>query len=212
MTDVAALPAPRDKMADGSVADRRSPRESIFAAATRLFSEHGYNGASMRDIAKAVGILPGSLYAHISSKEAVLVEIIEGGVDRFNASIGEIEASPTTPDAALREAIRAHLRIVAEDPERTQIVFHQWRFLESGNRARILQKRARYADFYVRTLRNGINDGVFNRNLDPKVAMLTVLGALNWAPEWFSPQGPESPTAVADKITESLMGGLLARA
>ncbi|MDN5856301.1 MAG: TetR/AcrR family transcriptional regulator, partial [Actinomycetia bacterium] len=65
--------------------ERLSPaREAIFAAATRLFGERGYSGTTMRDIAKAVGILPGSLYAHIESKEAVLVEIIEGGVDRFN--------------------------------------------------------------------------------------------------------------------------------
>jgi AcrR family transcriptional regulator len=194
-----------------AVTDRPSPRDAIFAAATHLFSERGYNGTSMRDIAKAVGILPGSLYAHISSKDDVLLEIIEGGVDRFNAAVDALEAREHSPGPALREAIREHLRIVADDPERTQVVFHQWRFLGEDNRARLLGKRERYADFFMRTLTTGIEQGVFNARLDPKIAVLTVLGALNWAPEWFSPVGPASPTEVADKITESLMGGLLAR-
>ncbi|MDT7551597.1 MAG: TetR/AcrR family transcriptional regulator, cholesterol catabolism regulator, partial [Pseudonocardiales bacterium] len=54
--------------------ERPSPaRDAIFTAATRLFGERGYTGTTMRDIARAVGILPGSLYAHIASKDAVLV-------------------------------------------------------------------------------------------------------------------------------------------
>ena len=45
-----------------------SPMNAIVDAAVRIFSERGYNATTMRDIAKAVGILPGSLYAHIESK------------------------------------------------------------------------------------------------------------------------------------------------
>ena len=73
-------------------ADRSSPaRAAIFSSATRLFGEQGYPGTSMRDIARAVGLLPGSLYAHIQSKEAVLLEIIEGGVDRFNQAVDDVD-------------------------------------------------------------------------------------------------------------------------
>lgn len=186
-------------------------REAIFAAATRLFGERGYTGTTMRDIARAVGILPGSLYAHIDSKEAVLLEIIEGGVDRFNAAADHIEALAHPPQQAMRAVIREHLRIVAENPERTLIVFHQWRFLSDINRAGLLEKRARYERFFLRTMHAGIEQGVFDPGVDAKVSVLGILGALNWTPEWFSPNGRATSHEMADKIADSLLSGVLRR-
>jgi TetR/AcrR family transcriptional regulator, cholesterol catabolism regulator len=211
MTEVVIVPAPREGARGKHAAERLSPREGIFNAATRLFGEYGYNGASMRDIAKAVGILPGSLYAHISSKEDILLEIIETGVDRFNSAVDRLSASEAPPDQLIRAAVREHLNIVADNPERTQIVFHQWRFLSADNRARLLAKRAQYADFYTRALRAGVEQGIFSPNLDIKVAGLTILGALNWTPEWLSPDGPTSPGRLADSISDNLLEGLARR-
>lgn len=213
MTEVVVHPSPRgeDAPEGQAVRQRLSPREAILAAATRLFGEYGYSGASMRDIAKAVGVLPGSLYAHIASKEALLLEIIEGGVDRFNAAVDRLDRSGAAPDVAIREAIREHVNIVAENPERTLIVFHQWRFLDEDNRTRLREKRARYADFFARTLRAGIDEGIFDSTVDAKVAVLTILGALNWTPEWLSPDGPASPTELADSMADHLLSGLISR-
>lgn len=194
-------------MTTGSTAERRSPaREAIFGAATRLFGENGYAATTMRDIAREVGILPGSLYAHIESKEALLLEIIEGGVDRFNAAIDEIDAPP---EPALREAIRRHLAIVAENPERTLIVFHQWRFLDEPNRGRLLDKRRHYEQFFVNTVKAGINDGTFRASLDAKTAVLGILGALNWTPEWLHPNGRATPDEIAQRLADGLLGGVL---
>lgn len=186
-------------------------REAIFTAATRLFGERGYTGTTMRDIAKAVGILPGSLYAHIQSKEAVLLEIIEGGVDRFNSAVDRIDALGLSPADALRNAIREHLQIVAESPGRTLIVFHQWRFLDDDNRGRLLSKRDHYEAFFLRTVRAGMDQGQFDQDLDAKVTVLAILGALNWTPEWLSPDGPAAPTDVADKIADGLLRGMFRR-
>jgi AcrR family transcriptional regulator len=198
----------------GSHASRpvqRAPRDAIFAAATRLFGERGYTGTTMRDIAKAVGILPGSLYAHIESKDAVLLEIIEGGVDRFNAAADRVDALGLAPDEALHAIFREHLRIVADNPGRTLIVFHQWRFLEEPHRSRLLAKRRHYEHFFTRAVRAGIELGRFGAGLDVKVTVLGLLGALNWTPEWFSPVGPATPDEIADRIADSLLDGLRTR-
>lgn len=193
-------------------AERSSPvRAAIFDTATRLFGERGYTGTSMRDIARAVGLLPGSLYAHIESKEGILLEIIEGGVDRFNHAVQEVDALGLPAADALREAIRRHLAIVADNPQRTLIVFHQWRYLDDGGRRRLLAKRARYEEFFHRTLHRGVTEGAFDATLDPKVTVLGLLGALNWTPEWFSPAGPVSATDVADRMADGLLGGVLRR-
>lgn len=203
---------PSDAMVVATPPERSSPaRAAIFSSATRLFGERGYTGTSMRDIAKAVGLLPGSLYAHIQSKEAVLLEIIEGGVDRFNEAVDDVERQDLPAPDALREAIRRHLAIVADNPQRTLIVFHQWRYLDGENRERLLAKRAHYEQFFLRTLERGTADGDFDPGLDPKVTVLAILGALNWTPEWFSPSGAASATEVADRIADGLLGGALRR-
>lgn len=192
---------------------KRQPtsREAVFAAATRLFGERGYAGTTIRDIAQTVGILPGSLYAHISSKEDLLLEIIEGGVDRFVAAADAVAASGHPPEEALRAAIRGHLEIVAENPDRTLIVFHQWRFLSEDHQARLLEKRDHYEDFFLRTMKAGIADGTFDGMLNAKAAVLSILGALNWTPEWFSPDGPIAPHEMAEQIADSLLRGTLRR-
>jgi TetR/AcrR family transcriptional regulator, cholesterol catabolism regulator len=186
-------------------------REAIFAAATRLFGERGYTGTTIRDIATTVGILPGSLYAHIASKEALLLEIIESGVDRFNGAADDVTTAGLEPVEALREAVRRHVAIVADNPERTLIVFHQWRFLSPENRTRMLAKRAYYQEFFMRTVRAGMEAGVLDATLDARITVLGILGALNWTPEWLSPTGPATPAQVADRIADSLLRGALAR-
>src|ERR1700758_1806643 len=121
-----------------------TPREAIVDAAVSLFGEKGYNATTMRDIAKAVGILPGSLYAHIDSKETLLIEIVEKGIERFLAIDRLLAASEASPEARMRSAICEHIKVVAENPERTLVVFHQWRFLSGPNRTLVVFHQWRF--------------------------------------------------------------------
>jgi TetR/AcrR family transcriptional regulator, cholesterol catabolism regulator len=185
-----------------------TPREAIIDVAVRLFGEKGYNATTMRDIAKAVGILPGSLYAHIDSKETLLIEIVEKGIERFLAIDRLLAASAESPEARMRIAIREHVKVVAENPERTLVVFHQWRFLSGPNRARAIAMRRRYAKAFMKIVNEGIANGDFNSKLDARLAVFGVLGALNWTPEWYSPSGPMSAEEIGQKMADSLINGL----
>jgi AcrR family transcriptional regulator len=185
------------------------PREAILEAAMRLFSERGYTGTTMRDIAGAVGVLPGSLYAHIDGKETLLVEIIESGIEKFLAIERLVEASTEPADVRMRAAIKAHIATVAQNPERMLIVFHQWRFLGEANRARAVGMRRRYARIFTRIVNDGIETGVFDKDLDPRIAVFSILGALNWTPEWYSPGGSMSADAIGEQMANTLLCGLL---
>jgi AcrR family transcriptional regulator len=184
------------------------PRGVILEAATHLFSEKGYAGTTMRDIAKAVGVLPGSLYTHIDGKESLLLEIVESGIDRFLATEGVVDEEAAVEDR-VRAAIKAHVSVVAENPERTLVVFHQWRFLSGPNRARIVEKRRRYEMIFTRLMDEGVADGTFNAELDPRIAVLGMLGALNWTAEWYSPQGAVPSDVIGERLADTVLGGLL---
>lgn len=185
-----------------------SPRDAIADVAIKLFSENGYTGTTMRDIAKAVGVLPGSLYAHIESKDQLLLEIVSEGISHFLAIEETLKGMKTSATEQLRTAIRLHMAVVAEDPERTLVVFHQWRFLEEPNRSKALSMRRRYAETFFHIIEQGKSNGEFSPLLDTRVAVFGILGALNWVPEWFSPSGPMPASEIADRLADTMILGL----
>lgn len=184
------------------------PRDAIMDAAMHLFGKQGYSGTSMRDIASAVGVLPGSLYAHIASKEALLVEIVDDGIHRFLAAVRPHVESDVTPAEKLRAMVIAHLAVVADNPERSLVVFHQWRFLGEGNIQAAIGKRRDYEQAFISVIDDGIKSGAFRANLNRRIAVLTILGALNWTPEWLSPDGTLSPEEVGGVIADTLLMGV----
>ncbi len=184
------------------------PRDAILDAAIRLFGKQGYSGTSMRDIATAVGVLPGSLYAHIASKEALLADIVEDGVNRFLAAVHPHAESDATPTDKLRAMMIAHVAVVADNPERSLVVFHQWRYLGDDNIQAAIGKRRDYEQAFIGVMDDGMKAGAFRADLNLRIAVLAILGALNWTPEWLSPNGKLSPNEVGEIIADTLLVGV----
>jgi AcrR family transcriptional regulator len=185
------------------------PRDAIRSHAIHLFGKQGYTGTSMRDIAGAVGVLPGSLYTHIDNKEALLVEIVDDGIGRFLDVVMPHVAADGPPIERLRAMIVAHVEVVADHPERSLVVFHQWRFLGAENIPFAIERRRKYERCYVEVVEQGMADGSLKTGLNARIVVLTILGALNWTPEWFSPDGRLSPSQVGELMAGTLLGGIL---
>ncbi len=192
----------------GEMESVAGPRAAILDAAMHLFGKQGFTGTSMRDIAGAVGVLPGSLYAHIASKEALLVDIVEDGINRFLAAVRPHAESQATPVEKLRAMVIAHVAVVAENPERSLVVFHQWRFLGEDNIQAAIGKRRDYEQAFIDVIEDGMKAGAFRAELNRRIAVLTILGALNWTPEWLSPEGKLSPEDVGEVIADTLLVGV----
>jgi AcrR family transcriptional regulator len=198
-------------MAEGAATPIERPREAIIRVATRLFGQQSYPATTMRDIAREVGILAGSLYAHIDGKESMLLEITESGVNEFLDRVGRAAAAEKQPDARMRAMIHAHVEVVAANPQKTLIVFHQWRYLTEPNQTVVRDLRRKYENLFTKAVKDGVAAGTFSADLDQRIAVLTILGTLNWTPEWLSPDGPESIVKIGDKLADALLSGLLAR-
>src|SRR2546423_12711865 len=88
-----------------------SRRNELVRQAARLFAEKGYHGTSTGDLAEAMGVQKGSLYAHISSKADLLWEVARDGAAAFHAALDELPET-ASPAERIRLALRAHLRVV----------------------------------------------------------------------------------------------------
>lgn len=184
-------------------------KEQIYETAAQLFATRGYNGASIRDIARELDLQGGSLYSHIATKEQLLWTILDRAADQFLDTIEPIAASTLPPEEKIRAAVRAHVGVIAANPEAATVYFHEWKFLTSPRREQFLARRRRYEQAMRSIIAEGIDAGAFRPETDPKFATLAVLSIVNWLYTWYDPEGPLSPTEIADTFLSLLFNGLL---
>lgn len=196
---------------DMAVTEHVARREQLVDNAAQLFSERGYHGTSMADLANSMGILRGSLYAHIDSKEQLLFDIVDRGADRFITRLEETVASDDGPERKLRRAISAHIETVAEHMDASTVFLSEWRYLTGEAFTTIMAKRDLYESLWVEIIEEGIEWGVFPEGLDPAMATRMVLGAINWLYQWYDPQGEVAPDRVALQFDEMIQSGLRSR-
>src|SRR3954463_3380289 len=153
-------------------------RLQIEEAASALFRERGYAATSVRDIAQALNLQGGSLYAHMASKEDVLWSIVIRAAERFNSEVGPIASSDATPPERLRRMIRAHVGVVTSIQKDAAVFLHEWRFLSAPRRAEMSSRRDAYEDHFTKVIAEGICTGAF-RAVDPRVTSMSILSALN---------------------------------
>ncbi len=182
-------------------------KAQIYSTASTLFSERGYPATTVRDIARELKMQAGSLYAHIESKEDVLWEIVDRAAEQFLSAVEPIVASERPPAEKLREMVRAHVGVVADNLPDATIFLHEWKFLGEERRTSVAERRNRYENLYRQVVEEGIRSGDF-APADPKMAALLVLSAVNWLPQWYNPVGPLSPTDIADRFSELILRGL----
>jgi TetR/AcrR family transcriptional regulator, cholesterol catabolism regulator len=182
-----------------------SRRNELTRQAARLFAEKGYHGTSIGDLADAMGVQKGSLYAHIESKQDLLYETMAEGARAFHAGLDAIdEHLPATEK--IRLALRSHLRVVAEQLDVATVFVQEWRYLEGERRGEIVDERRRYEDRIRSYFREGREFGELRADLDDAVAALLVLSAANWAYTWLQPGRPTDD--LADSFYDLLVNGM----
>src|SRR5881394_2991474 len=161
-----------------------SRRTELTRNAARLFAEKGYHGTSTGDLAEAMGVQKGSLYAHIESKADLLWEVAREGAAAFHAALDEVpEEGPVLE--RIRATLRAHLRIVSEQLDVATVFVREWRYLEGERRDEILTARRRYEERIRDLFREGRELSELRADLDESAAALLFLSAANWAYTWL---------------------------
>jgi TetR/AcrR family transcriptional regulator, cholesterol catabolism regulator len=182
--------------------------ELIEREATRLFGERTYPVVGIRDISDAVGILPGSLYVHISSKDELLRRIVEQGIQNYLDVIEPIAVYTAPAPDRLRSAIKAYVTVLHGTLEQTKVAFDQWHYLQGESRARVVAMRLAYEKLFFDIVCDGIDAKQFRPQQHLRVAVLMTLGMLNSLSDWYLPDGPLSPAEIGELLADSALLGL----
>ena len=183
--------------------DDRNRRRLIIEGAARLFRAKGFDATSTRDIAAAAGMHSGSPFYHFESKNALLYVVMEEGMAQATKS-QQAALERAAPDASPRERLRALVRhhfevLLGPESDFIPVMLYEWRSLSPEQQKGIALVKDRYEAQWVPQLQALHEAGVLKA--DSAVARLFIFGALNWAVQWFAPQGAKS----LDELTAQAM-------
>ena len=183
-------------------------RESILEAAAQIFSEKGFHAASMQDIAEAVRLQKASLYHHVSSKQEILLAILDQTLDLLIERMNKVLSKDLPPDQKLRQAMICYLQILTEHHDLASVLLVEHRSLEPDLKARHIPRRNRFEALWRDLIEQGQAAGVFIE-ADAGLAVRTLLGAMNWTITWYRPDGAFSGEEIANRCADMFLGGLL---
>jgi AcrR family transcriptional regulator len=180
-------------------------RSELTREAARLFAEKGYHGTSIGDIAAAMGVQKGSVYAHIASKQDLLWEIASEGASAFHAALDAVPEDAAAIDR-IRLALHGHLRVVSEQLDVATVFTREWRYLDDERRVAFIAERRRYEERIRELFREGRDSGDLRSDLDAAAAALLFLSAANWAYTWLQPG--RDTTELGDRFFRLLVDGM----
>jgi TetR/AcrR family transcriptional regulator, cholesterol catabolism regulator len=182
-----------------------SRRRELSRQAARLFAQKGYHGTSIGDLAEALGVRKGSLYAHIAGKEDLLYETMREGAAAFHAALDGIPEH-VSANEKIRLALRAHLRVVAEQLEVATVFVQEWKYLEGERLEEIVAERRRYEERIRELFREGRELSELRSDLDEHAAALLFLSAANWAYTYL--RAGSDTDELADRLYALLIDGI----
>jgi AcrR family transcriptional regulator len=191
-----------DAQAGGS---RRNREEEVYQAAIEIFHRKGYASTSIQDIADSVGVLKGSLYHYIDSKEDLLARIFEGSDAQSFAMMGAIENRDLSAVERLRAFSRDWSLWHLTNVERASLYYDEWKHLTGGRLEWVLKKRQDYEASVARMIDEVKKEGEADRELDSRYATFFILSAINVLSGWYKRDGPDSPEYIADVYADMIV-------
>jgi AcrR family transcriptional regulator len=182
----------------------------ICRTAARVFYEKGYDGASMQDIATAVGLTKAGLYHHVGSKDRLLFEIMNYGMDILEETVLQKTRDIADRREKLRQTIIGHIDLIvrARDLEIT-VILHENRSLKGALRKKINSRKKAYIQLLEGLIGQVQAQAGGQPLISPRLAAFALLGMVNWLYQWYDPQGPIQQDELAQTYADFFFRGLL---
>jgi TetR/AcrR family transcriptional regulator, cholesterol catabolism regulator len=189
-------------------------RQRILDAAAQVLSRRGYAGTRLTDVAEVAEIQAPAIYYYFPSRDGLVEEVVWSGIARLADHVqAQLDGLPPMTAAMdrIEAAVEAHLRCELEISDYTTAAIRNAGQIPEEIRARYAMEASRYGDLWRKLFQDAKRDGELRPELDPRAARMLVLGALNWAAEWWNPRR-ESLDQVIRAAKSIVRGGLSAGA
>jgi len=187
---------------------KRNREADVLDAAIEVFYTRGYDAATIQDVADKVGVLKGSLYYYIDSKEDLLHRILTESYEQSRVLLAEADALDAPPLERLRHYFQAYVLWYLRNVERVSIYFNDWKSLTGARRTEVLEQRAVYERFIADHIDEAKRDGTVSEAVETKYAVFFLLGAVNGVPTWYRRKGPDSPEHIAEAYADLVIATL----
>ena len=185
--------------------------QEIIVVAAQLFKEKGYRATTLEDIAAAVGMLKGSLYYYIRSKEELLYLVVRDPIRQAYNRLEEIVNSDAPVRLKIAQAITNHMTLFHQHYPHIAVYLHDFHNLMQKLQKNAIETPKHYQRLWTTLLQQGVEAGELRHDLDTKVTGYAILGMCNWVYRWYNPQGALPAEDIADIFTKLVLEGLTQR-
>lgn len=189
----------------GSRAQRRADLVGVAAA---VFAEHGYEAATLQEIADRLAVTKASLYRYVQGKDELLGAVVGQALGDGRAILERHRRADGPFLERLRDVVADHVRHFVRNLDVTTVYLHEMHRLPTTLRERFDHDGVDYQHSMRDLVQEGRSAGVVRSGLDPGLVALQILGAITWMYRWYRPGGRLDPDAIADQLAEVIVNGL----
>jgi AcrR family transcriptional regulator len=200
--------------AENGKAGRRRGRpgydlESLLRAAAELFYERGYDGTSMEDLSKRLGIAKSAIYHHVPSKDALLRLAVDRALDSLFAEVTKLEAAEGRAVDRLERLVRGSITVLVEQLPFVTLLLRVRGNTETEREA--LARRREFDHIVTALVAQAAAEGDLRADVDPAMTTRLLFGMVNSLIEWYRPLGGLSAADLADTVAAVAFDGLRVR-
>ena len=202
------MPPAAARLMRHSIALKRAAARKIeiLKSAVAAFRRRGFHGASMGEIARALGMQKGNLYYYFENKQAILFFCHDYSLDILLERLDEVERLKASPEERLRRLIVAFIHMILDDLHGTALTL-DLQALSKPQLRKVVAKRDRFDRGIRAVIKSGIGSGAFRKG-DAKLYTFAILGAANWITRWYDPAGSAGSDEIALTFADFLVAGL----
>jgi len=181
-------------------------KSQILESAARIFSQKGFEKATMEDVSNELCVTKGSLYYYIKSKEDMLFQCHMKALGMSIRALEETLNSDLPPRMKLHKAIIRHIEVITKEFV-VGALRQQELLLPKHMQEKVIKERDKFERIFLKIFREAIKTEHSNKN-NIKMTAYAILGAINWIPRWYSAEGKLSPTQIGEMMADYLIGKL----
>lgn len=179
-------------------------KEAILSQAAKMFRERGYQNTTLEDVAVSFGVSRPAIYYYFKSKQEILTNIHRQAREKLYTTAQKIYNMDLPTVEKFQRLIENHIYVVASEATILGIYYEEDKELNADYYKEVQESRRDYTNRLIELYQMGVKEGIF-KDVNPTVAVFTVLGTANWVYRWFRETGPLSAKEVAALMSNLLM-------